>query len=123
MRCACPMHGERPLPPGERGRSPVQCAGEISWARGLMSEPLYVGKPLRRREDGPLLRGQGRFVDDLVFPGTLEAAFVRRPHPHALIRAIDARAARALPGVHAVFTLDDLKTLLTQERPARPYYT
>src|SRR5712675_333226 len=81
-----------------------------------MSEPLYIGKPLRRREDGPLLRGQGRFVDDLVFSGTLEAAFVRSPHPHALIRSIDARAARALPGVHAVFTLDDLKPLLTQER-------
>src|SRR5260370_20569101 len=81
-----------------------------------MSEPLYIGKPLRRREDGPLLRGQGRFVDDLVFPGTLEAAFVRSPHPHALIRSIDARAARALPGVHAVFTLDDLKPLLAQER-------
>jgi carbon-monoxide dehydrogenase large subunit len=81
-----------------------------------MSEPLYIGKPLRRREDGPLLRGQGRFVDDLVFPGTLEAAFVRSPHPHALIRAIDARAARASPGVHAVFTLDDLKPLLAQER-------
>src|ERR1700694_1204894 len=81
-----------------------------------MSEPLYIGKPLRRGRGGALLRGQGRFVDDLVFPGTLEAAFVRSPHPHALIRSIDARAARALPGVHAVLTLDDLKPLLTQER-------
>src|SRR5712671_5484922 len=100
----------------KENQTPVEIAREISLARGLMSEPLYIGKPLRRREDGPQLRGQGRFVDDLVFPGTLEAAFVRSPHPHALIRSIDARAARALPGVHAVFTLDDLKPLLAQER-------
>jgi carbon-monoxide dehydrogenase large subunit len=81
-----------------------------------MAAPLYVGKPLRRREDAPLLRGQGRFIDDLKFPGTLEAAFVRSPHPHAAIRSIDATAARQSPGVHAVLTLDDLRPLLTQER-------
>ena len=78
--------------------------------------PLYIGKPLRRREDAPLLRGQGRFLDDLSFPGMLEAAFVRSPHAHAAIRGIDTSAARQAPGVQAVFTLDDLKPLLTQER-------
>ncbi len=46
----------------------------------------------------------------------LEAAFVRSPHAHALIRGIDASAARAHPGVHAVLTLADLMPLLTQER-------
>src|SRR5262249_33112592 len=85
-------------------------------SRRMSAAPLYIGQPLRRREDAPLLRGEGRFLDDLNFPGTLEAAFVRSPHAHAAIRAIDARTARQAPGVHAVFTIDAIKPLLTQER-------
>jgi carbon-monoxide dehydrogenase large subunit len=81
-----------------------------------VTETTYIGKPLHRLEDGPLLRGRGRFVDDLDCPGALEAAFVRSPHAHAAIRAIDAGAARRLPGVHAVFGLADLAPQLTQER-------
>jgi carbon-monoxide dehydrogenase large subunit len=46
----------------------------------------------------------------------LQAAFLRSPHAHALIRGIDATAARAMPGVHAVYTLSDLMPLLSQER-------
>jgi aerobic carbon-monoxide dehydrogenase large subunit len=75
-----------------------------------------IGERVLRLEDGPLVRGRGRFVDDLKFPGMLEAAFVRSPHGHAAIRGIDAEAARNLPGVHAVFTLGDLTPLLTSER-------
>ena len=75
-----------------------------------------VGRRVLRIEDGPLVRGGGRFVDDLKFPGTLEAAFVRSPHAHAAIGGIDSSAARRLPGVHAVLTLADLAPLLTQER-------
>ena len=54
----------------------------------------YIGKPLKRIEDLPLLRGRGRFIDDLKFPGMLEAAFVRSPHGHALIRGVDTLEAR-----------------------------
>ena len=75
-----------------------------------------VGKPVLRLEDPPLLRGRGRFVDDLKFPQMLEAAFVRSPHAHAGIRRIDTAAARQWPGVHAVLTLADISPLLTQER-------
>jgi aerobic carbon-monoxide dehydrogenase large subunit len=75
-----------------------------------------VGERVLRLEDGPLIRGQGRFVDDLKFAGMLEAAFVRSPHAHAGIRSIDAEAARHLPGVAAVFTYADVAPLLTQER-------
>jgi CO/xanthine dehydrogenase Mo-binding subunit len=71
-----------------------------------------------RLEDEPLLRGKGRFVDDIRLPGMLEAAFVRSAEPHALIRHIDKTAALALPGVHAVLTLDDLRPHLTTERLA-----
>src|SRR5271155_5828713 len=75
-----------------------------------------IGKPVLRIEDAALLRGTGRFVDDLKFPGTLEAAFVRSPHAHATIRGINCDAARAMPDVHAVFTLAELAPLLTEER-------
>ena len=75
-----------------------------------------VGKSVLRLEDGPLIRGQGRFVDDLKFAGMLEAAFVRSPHAHAGIRGIDAEAARRLPGVEAVFAYADIAPLLTQQR-------
>ncbi len=52
-------------------------------------------------------------------PGALHAAFVRSPHAHALIRSIDARAARAMSGVHAVLTLDDLAPALAKRRMVR----
>ncbi len=71
-----------------------------------------------RLEDEPLLRGKGRFVDDIHLPGMLEAAFVRSAEPHALIRHVDKAAALALPGVHAVLTLDDLRPHVTSERLA-----
>jgi len=70
-------------------------------------------------EDVPLLRGQGRYVDDIAVPGVLHAAFVRSPHPHALIRNVSTQAALALPGVHAVLTLDDLAPVLRQRRMLR----
>src|SRR5215216_3913419 len=81
-----------------------------------MTDLRYIGKPVKRLEDLPLLQGQGRFVDDLQFPDMLDVAFVRSPHGHAAIRGIDVRAARQVPGIHAVFTLADLTPLLSQER-------
>jgi carbon-monoxide dehydrogenase large subunit len=71
---------------------------------------------MTRLEDYRLLRGQGRFVDDIFLPGLLEAAFVRSTHAHALIRGIDTAAARALTGVHAVLTFTDLRQVLTCDR-------
>ncbi len=78
-----------------------------------------IGTGIRRLEDGALLRGSGRYVDDIASPGALSAAFVRSPHPHALIRAVDASAARALTGVVAVLTLDDLAPAMTERRMMR----
>ena len=48
-----------------------------------------VGASVERLEDRPLLRGEGRFVDDIDFPGLLHAAVVRSEHAHAIIRSID----------------------------------
>ena len=74
------------------------------------------GRRVDRLEDPELLRGMGRFVDDIRLSGMLEAAFVRSPHGHAAIRAIEKKAALALPGVHAVLTREDLIPHLRNER-------
>lgn len=68
----------------------------------------YAGQRVPRVEDSRLLTGHGRFVDDINRPGMLHACFVRSPFARAAIRGIDASAALALPGVHAVFTAGDL---------------
>ena len=78
-----------------------------------------VGSPVLRLEDPALLKGKGRFVDDISLPGMLHAAFVRSPHAHALIRRIDTTAAGALPGVHAVLTLDDIAQVMIHPRMSR----
>jgi carbon-monoxide dehydrogenase large subunit len=78
-----------------------------------------IGSRVPRLEDEPLLRGQARFVDDIAVAGVWHAAFVRSPHPHALIKGVDKSAALALPGVHAVLTLDDLAAVMVHRRMLR----
>ena len=81
--------------------------------------PSLIGSRVVRLEDESLLRGHGRFVDDLVMPDVLHVAFLRSPHAHALIRAVDKTAALAAPGVHTVLTLDDLAPVLAKRRMLR----
>jgi carbon-monoxide dehydrogenase large subunit len=64
----------------------------------------FIGKPLPRKEDERLVTGKGRFTDDFNLDGQVYAAMVRSPHPHARIAAIDAAAAKTMPGVLGVFT-------------------
>lgn len=71
------------------------------------------GEKIRRVEDPALLRGAGRYVDDIHLPGMLHAAFVRSPLAHALVTGVDTSAAAALPGVVAVYTLDDFRPFVT----------
>src|SRR5256885_8835543 len=68
-----------------------------------------IGQSVLRREDPRLLRGHGRFFDDLKLADQLHAAIVRSPHAHAGIAAIDTRAALQMPGVHAVLTGKDYR--------------
>ncbi|HTT79164.1 MAG TPA: xanthine dehydrogenase family protein molybdopterin-binding subunit [Stellaceae bacterium] len=63
-----------------------------------------LGQPVPRFEDPRLLRGGGRYVDDMVLPRMAWGHVLRSPHAHARIRAIDARGARAAPGVLLVLT-------------------
>ena len=67
-----------------------------------------VGQPVRRTEDPTLVRGQGRYTDDVSRPGQAYAVMVRSREAHGIIRSIDTAAAKALPGVLAVLTADDL---------------
>jgi carbon-monoxide dehydrogenase large subunit len=67
-----------------------------------------IGERIKRNEDPRLLTGQALFVDDLNIPNMLHAAFFRSDYAHAIIKSIDVSAARALPGVVAVFTAEDM---------------
>jgi carbon-monoxide dehydrogenase large subunit len=66
------------------------------------------GQAVRRVEDEALLKGKGRFADDVNAEGQAALAFLRSPHPHARILSIDAAAAAAMPGVLAVITGEGL---------------
>ncbi len=81
-----------------------------------MAPATHFGAREKRLEDAALLTGKGRFVDDIELAGTLHAAFVRSPHAHAMVRAIDAAPARAVPGVAAVLTAADLPPGLRDNR-------
>ena len=72
------------------------------------------GARVKRLEDPALLTGRGSFTDDIHLAGTLEAAFLRSPHGHARILAIDTTKAAAHPGVHAVYTAADLPESLRE---------
>ena len=68
----------------------------------------YFGTSVQRQEDYKFLTGNGRYVDDIELAGMLHAAFLRADIAHARINNIDTTSAAEIPGVHAVFTLDDL---------------
>jgi carbon-monoxide dehydrogenase large subunit len=71
--------------------------------------PRLMGAEVKRKEDPRLLAGAGLYVTDVALPGMHHVAFVRSPHAHARIRAIEAAAARAVPGVRLVLTGADIR--------------
>jgi carbon-monoxide dehydrogenase large subunit len=75
-----------------------------------------MGEKVRRVEDDRLLRGQGRYVDDLM-PGALEVAVLRSPHAHARITDIDVEPVLDVEGVVAVYTYDDLTGPMAEPLP------
>ncbi len=76
----------------------------------------WIGRHAARIEDNALLRGAGTFLDDIVVPDLLEAAFLRSPVAHGRIRDVNAETARRVEGVQAVLTYRDLRPLLTSDR-------
>src|SRR5262245_4691828 len=80
-----------------------------------------IGQPVPREEDPYLLRGSGRYVDDVSATGQLRAFVLRSPHAHARIRAVDAETARSLPGVHLILSGNDAEVAaLGLQRPKTP---
>lgn len=75
-----------------------------------------IGESVLRVEDAALLTGTARFLDDIPVVAPLHACFVRSPHAHARILSIDLTAARAMPGVAAVYGSADLYGQLTEWR-------
>jgi carbon-monoxide dehydrogenase large subunit/6-hydroxypseudooxynicotine dehydrogenase subunit gamma len=74
-----------------------------------MATPKRIlGQPLKRLEDPPLIRGEGRFVADINFPNQLHMRIVRSPFAHGEIKSVDTEAAAKLPGVIAVWTSADI---------------
>jgi aerobic carbon-monoxide dehydrogenase large subunit len=82
--------------------------------------PSLFGHAALRKEDQRFVTGRGRYVDDMKLPGCLHAAFVRSPHAHARVERIDTSAARAMPGVVAVYTAADLPECKTPIPAATP---
>ncbi len=83
--------------------APVDAASSLEFAK------FAVGQPVPRSEDPKLLRGRGRYTDDVNLPGQAHAWILRSPHAHGTIRKLDVAAARAMPGVLAVWTAKDLE--------------
>ena len=86
---------------------------------------MSVGQPVQRVEDPALLTGRGNFIEDLETPaGTLEAAVVRSPHPHARLLELDASQAFAMPGVRTVIGPEEtaaLRPFSLSARAPMPY--
>ncbi len=87
----------------------------------VLPDRFAVGQPVPRTEDPVLLRGEGRYTDDLNLPGQAHAAVVRSRIAHGLLRAVATEAARAMPGVLAVLTAEDLVAGGLQTMPANVF--
>ena len=68
-----------------------------------------IGQPATRFEDGRLLSGKGRYVEDIELENQSFATFVRSPHAHAEIKSVDTEEAKSMPGVLGIYTVADLK--------------
>ncbi|MCU0970001.1 MAG: xanthine dehydrogenase family protein molybdopterin-binding subunit [Rubrivivax sp.] len=71
----------------------------------------FVGKAVERREDARFLTGRGQYTDDITLPGQAYGAFLRSPHAHARIRALDTAAAAKAPGVLGILTGEHFKAV------------
>jgi carbon-monoxide dehydrogenase large subunit len=78
---------------------------------GATNKKTVLGDRLPRLEDPPLIQGQGRYAGDINFPNQLHMRILRAPYAHAEIRNIDTEAAKAVPGVVAVWTARDIADL------------
>jgi carbon-monoxide dehydrogenase large subunit len=81
---------------------------------------VLVGSSPKRKEDARFITGRGRYLEDISMPALLHLALVRSPHAHARVARIDGAAARALDGVVAVLTREDMPELAASVPPLVP---
>ena len=74
----------------------------------IAAQKYGIGQPVMRKEDDTLVRGKGRYTDDVNLPGQLYGVVVRSTHAHGTIKKLDASAARKMPGVLGVWTGEDM---------------
>ncbi len=86
------------------------------------SAQFGASRSQKRVEDARLLKGEGLFSDDRLFPGQAWLAITRSPHAHARIVSIDVAEAAAAAGVLAVYGIDDLKRDGLQRMPFPPLF-
>jgi carbon-monoxide dehydrogenase large subunit len=75
----------------------------------MASNARHIGRAIRRVEDPALLTGTAHYLDDIRLPGLLSIAFLRSPHAHARLAAVDAGAAAGTPGVALVLTGEEVR--------------
>ena len=75
---------------------------------GMATANALIGKSVKRVEDKRFTTGHGQYTDDIVLPGQTYAAFVRSQYAHAKILSVDLSAAKAMPGVIAIYTGADV---------------
>src|SRR5687768_7271328 len=81
----------------------------MNTANTSLAQAAYrIGERVRRTEDPTLLRGEGRYTDDLNEPAQAHAYIVRSPYAHGVLKGINTEAAKQMPGVLAIYTAADL---------------
>src|SRR5713226_4488915 len=97
----------------ESKQTSMQESKQTSGLSPLDRPNSYIGRAVPRPNLARLLAGRGQFVSDVVLPRMVHVAFVRSPHAHASIRAIDTATAKRAPGVVAVVTGPELAKICT----------
>ena len=115
-----PQGGAAPEPPEGVGATSRSPAGGVVTQPRVATRPTVqavqktevVGHSETKVDAVKLAKGRPVFTDDVDLPGMLHAAMLTSPHAHARIKRIDASRARALPGVHAVLTYQDVPRVI-----------
>ncbi|MDQ8731057.1 xanthine dehydrogenase family protein molybdopterin-binding subunit [Bradyrhizobium sp. LHD-71] len=74
----------------------------------IAAQKYGIGQPVVRKEDDTLVRGKGRYTDDLNLSGQAHAVMVRSTHPHGVLRKVDVTEAKTMPGVLGIWTGEDM---------------
>jgi xanthine dehydrogenase molybdenum-binding subunit len=95
----------------DESKNPSQIPAPVELANQNSATPkpeyTYIGKHVNRTDGRDIVTGRTQFIDDLPINGLLTGFVLRSPYPHAIIKSIDTRAAKAVPGVKAVLSFQD----------------